>query len=400
MQSSNNVQTEVKNFEFTGGIKKVSLGLTLIGILALIASFAINKTVGWVDFLVSSVYFVLVGLSGIFFLSVTGVMQASWMTPYKRIPEAMTKFIPVGFLFMLATYFGLHSIYEWTHTDIVANDAILSQKTGYLNETFYMIRMVAVFVVWTLLGLKLRSLSKKQDENPEANMQHSIMKTGAIGCILFGITISVASFDWVMSVEPHWFSTIFGVYIFAGMFVTGICFITLSVIKLREWGYMQGIITEDHLHDLGKWMFGMSVFWAYIWISQFLLIWYANIPEETMYYTLRLEHWKPIFFLNLVINFVTPFLLLMSRPAKRNPARLKLVACILLVGHFIDLYLMVAPKVFEHAHVHVTGYGILQFLQWLGFFGLFVFVVGKGLSKMNLLPSGDPTLDEGLHLHQ
>lgn len=394
------METNVKNFEFTGGIKKVSLGLAVVGILAMIASFAINKTVGWVDFVVNSVYFVMIGLSGVFFLAVTGVMQASWMTPYKRIPEAMTKYLPVGLLFMLATYFGLHTVYEWTHMDIVMNDPILKQKVGYLNETFYMIRMVVIFAIWIFLGMRLRALSKRQDDQPEKDHQSSIMSTSAVGLILFGLSISVAAFDWVMSVEPHWFSTIFGVYLFAGMFVTGIAFITLAVIKLKEWGYLEGVINENHFHDLGKWMFGFSVFWAYIWISQFLLIWYANIPEETMYYTLRMEHWSGIFFFNVAINFVAPFLLLMSRPAKRNPKRLKIAACVVLVGHFIDLYLMVAPKVFEHAHVHVTGYGILQFLQWIGYFGLFVFVVGRGLSKMNLLPVGDPTFEEGVHLHQ
>ena len=392
--------TEIKNYELSGGVQKTSLALIAIGIVAMIASFVINPTVGWVDFLVNTIYFVLVALSGIFFLAVTGVMQASWITPYKRIPEAMTKFLPIGFVFMLATYFGLHTIYEWTHTEVVINDPILKEKTPYLNETFYMIRMVVIFVIWILLGKKLLSLSKDQDANPEKDLQHSIMKTSAIGLILFGLTISFAAFDWIMSVEPHWFSTIFGVYIFAGMFVTGISFTTLSVIKLREWGYMQGIISDDHLHDLGKWMFGISVFWAYIWISQYLLIWYANIPEETEYYVMRHHHWNGIFFFNLAINFLAPFVLLMSRGAKRSAARLKLVACILMVGHFIDLYLMVAPKVFEHHNTSVVGFGIIQFLSWLGFFGLFILVVAKSLSKMNLIPKGDPNLDEGLHLHQ
>ncbi len=394
------MKTEVKNFEFGGGLQKTAIALVVVGVLAMVGSFALNKTVGWVDFTVNSIYFTLVALSGVFFLSVTGVMQASWITPYKRVPEAMTKFLPLAALFMLATYFGLHSVYEWSHTDIVVNDPILSEKTGYLNAKFYMIRMVVIFAIWIILGLKLTGLSKKQDANPDTDFQKPIMRTGAIGLVLFGLSISVAAFDWVMSVEPHWFSTIFGVYIFAGMFVTGICFITLAVVKLREWGYLQGVITEDHLHDLGKWMFGMSIFWAYIWISQYLLIWYANIPEETEYYILRHHEWNSVFFLNLALNFLAPFLLLLSRPAKRNAGRLKLAACVLLLGHFVDLYLMVAPKVFEHAHAHVIGFGIIQFLQWLGYFGLFVLVVGKSLSKMNLLPKGDPNLEEGLHLHQ
>ena len=144
------METEIKNYELSGGVQKTSLALIAIGIVAMIASFVINPTVGWVDFLVNTIYFVLVALSGIFFLAVTGVMQASWITPYKRIPEAMTKFLPIGFVFMLATYFGLHTIYEWTHTEVVINDPILKEKTPYLNETFYMIRMVVIFVIWIL----------------------------------------------------------------------------------------------------------------------------------------------------------------------------------------------------------------------------------------------------------
>jgi hypothetical protein len=177
--------------------------------------------------------------------------------------------------------------------------------------------------------------------------------------------------------------------------------ITLATIKLREWGYLSKYVTDDHLHDLGKWMFGFSVFWAYIWVSQYLLIWYANIPEETDYYVTRQLEWNTFFFANLIINWLLQFLLLMKRDAKRSAKRLKLVASILLVGHFMDLYLMVAPKIFHHHNIHhVTGYGLLQAAQWVGFFGLFIFVVGKGLSKMDVIAHGDPNLEEGLHLHQ
>jgi hypothetical protein len=395
------VSTEVKNYEFKGGIKSTSMALIAVGIISVLVSFSINPVVGWVDYLVNTIYFVTVAASGIFFLAVTGVLQASWMTPYKRIPEAMTKFLPVGLVLMLVTYFGLHTIYEWTHTDVVMNDPILKEKVAWLNTGGFMFRMVLIFVIWIFLASKFRSLSAEQDNGANENLTFRTVRFSAIGLILFSLSICVAAFDWMMSIEPHWFSTIYGVYAFAGTFVSGIAFTTIAVIKLREWGYLHGVVTEDHLHDLGKWMFGFSIFWAYIWLSQYLLIWYANIPEETEYYVLRSHHgWSFWFYANLVINWVAPFFLLMTRGAKRNPSRLKLVAMILLVGHLLDLYIMVAPMVFHHHDTHISGYGILQILQWLGFAGLFIFVVGNALAKNKLVSENDPNYAEGVHLHQ
>jgi hypothetical protein len=392
-----NIQT--KDFQFEGGLKKTSLALIAVGVLALVASFALNKTVGWVDFLVNNVYLVTMSVSGIFFLAVTGVLQASWLAPYKRIPEAMTKFLPYGFALMLLTYFGLHSVYEWTHMDVVMNDPILLKKKAWLNEGWFMFRMVVIFIAWLLVAARLRSLSKQQDQGVDVTQK--IIGSSALTLVVFSLAICVAAFDWLMSVEPHWFSTIYGVGVFAGSFVSGIAFITISVVTLRQWGYFENIINENHFHDLGKWMFGFSIFWAYIWLSQFLLIWYANIPEETEYYVLRLEHWKFLFFFNLIINWAVPFFALMSRGAKRNPKRIKMVAMILLVGHFVDLYLMVAPKVFEHHGIsNVAGLGALQVMQLLGYLGLFIFIVGSALSKNKLVSSGDPQLAEGIHLHQ
>jgi hypothetical protein len=395
------VSTEVKNYEFKGAIKSTSMALIGVGLLSVLVSFSINPVVAWVDYLVNTLYFVTVALSGVFFLAVTGVLQASWLTPYKRIPEAMTKFLPIGFVLMLVTFFGLHTIYEWTHTDVVMNDPILREKTAWLNVGGFMFRMVLIFGIWMFLAWKLRSLSGEQDSSSSDELSKRIVKFSAIALILFGLSISVAGFDWIMSIEPHWFSTIFGVYTFAGTFVSGIAFTTIAVVTLKEAGYLEGIVNENHYHDLGKWMFGFSTFWAYIWVSQYLLIWYANIPEETEYYVLRSHHgWNVFFFVNLLINWVLPFFLLMTREAKRTPSRLKLVAGILLVGHFIDLYLMVAPMVFHHHNAHISGYGILQVFQWLGFAGLFLYVFGTSLAKRNLVSKNDPNLDEGIHLHQ
>lgn len=396
-----NVTTEVKDYEFTGSVKTVSLGLIVVGIISLLVSFSLNRTVGWVDYLVSTLWVTTIAVSGVFFLAVTGVLQASWITPYKRVPEAMIKFLPIAAVLMAAVYFGMHTIYEWTHADVVAADPILRTKTWWLTTPGFVGRLVLIFAVWIFMAWKFNSLSDIQEARWSPEVTQRIVRFSCVALILFALSICVAAFDWIMSIEPHWFSTIFGVYVFAGTFVSGISMVTLIVLHLRDKGYLRNVVNENHLHDLGKWMFGMSTFWAYIWISQYLLIWYANIPEETEYYVLRSHHgWNVVFFFNLFINWVFPFFMLMTRGAKRSPGRLKLVAMVLLIGHFIDLYLMVAPMVFHHHEVHLTGYGILQVLQLFGFGGLFVFFTGRALTKRKLVSTNDPNFAEGVHLHQ
>lgn len=393
---------ENKSFEFNGGLKKISLSLIVVAAIAMLASFKTDSHVGWVDYLVFALYFTTVSVSSLFLLSLSGVIQASWLTPYKRIVEAMSEFLPVAMILMVVSCLGLHTLYEWTHTEMVKNDPILLAKVAWLNEPRFITTMIVIFVLWNLIGYRHRKVSEQLDSAQGAEVSAKNIGFSAFSIIAFALTICIAAFDWIMSIEPHWFSTIFGVYVFAGSFVSGIAFITLAVIYLKSHGYYKDSINENHLHDLGKWMFGMSVFWAYIWISQYLLIWYANIPEETEYYVLR-EHgaWNYLFFINLAINFAFPFFMLMTRKAKRSVGRLKLVACVLLLGHFLDLYVMVAPKVFHHSNItSISGYGVLQIAQLLGGFGLFIFIVARALSKRNLEITQDPTFAEGAHLHQ
>ena len=394
------MSTETKNFEFSGGIKKVSLGLMLVGIFAFTMSFFLDKYVGWVDFYVMALYFTTISLSGIYWLSLTGVIQASWMTPYKRVVESMTSFLPISFMMFIGMCFGLHKIYEWTHKDIVMSDPILRGKVAWLNEPRFIGTMIVMFLLWIGISAIFKRFSERMDGQNGVAAANNLVGFSAISLVVFAFTVSIFAFDWIMSVEPHWFSTIFGVYIFAGIATSGLAFITISVIKLKDWGYFGDAVNENHLHDLGKWMFGMSVFWAYIWVSQYILIWYANIPEETEYYVLRHHHWNALFIFNFCINFGLPFFVLMTRKAKRSPKVLMFVAFAILIGHYIDMYVMLAPKVFEHHNLHISGNGILQVLQVLGGFGLFIFIVGRSLSKRNLMAVKDPTFSEGSHLHQ
>jgi len=394
------MKLEAKNFEFSPKMQKVTIVGILIGLVTTGFAFYCDPTRSWVNVLLNNTYFAMLSASALFYMCIQGISHASWMAPYRRVTESMTRYLPVGLVVMIAMYFGLHSIYEWTHADIVANDKIIRGKTPYLNEGFFMVRVVIIFASWILFSTILRNFSKKQDTEYSEDLNNRILKWSAIGTCVFSVTVSMAAFDWLMSIEPHWFSTIFGVYVFAGAFVSTAAFLTLINIFLLNGGYLKGIVTTDHLHDLGKLMFGFSVFWAYIWISQYLLIWYSNIPEETEYYLLRSHHgFKPFFWVTLFTNFFFPFFALMSREAKRNVKRLKLVAVVILLGHWVDLYVMIAPKVVEHHGGHAK-IGLTEIGMFIGFFSLFLFVVLKGLSKVNIIAKADPYLEEGVNLHQ
>jgi hypothetical protein len=391
-----------ESFEIDSKWPRYFIGALGVGVLAFAYALFNRPEQAWVNFLVNSFYFVSLALSGTFFLALTGVTSASWMTPYKRVVESMTHFLPWCFLLLIGLYFGIHSLYEWSHADVMANDPILKLKAAYLNTPFFMLRAFGALCLWVLLSKLLISLSEREDkEGSSDSIRFKYSKNSAITLVVFAFSFSMVSFDWIMSLEPHWFSTIFGVYTFSGLFVAGISFITLSILILQKMGYFKGVVTEDHYHDLGKWIFAFSTFWAYIWISQYLLIWYSNLPEETPYFILRSQHtWDWIFWTNLVVNWVIPFFALMSRNSKRSGFILSRVCVLLLIGHWLDIYLMVAPKVYEHAGLKLFSVGVVEVLMALGFAGGFLLVFVAALKKKKLLPKNDPYFAEGVHLHQ
>jgi hypothetical protein len=373
----------------------------LAGIGCFVWGFMASPERAWINYLVDAFYFVSLGLGGGLILGITSVTSSSWATPYKRIPEALTKFLPYGFLIMLGLFFGIHTLYEWSHHSVVEADPILKGKAIYLNSSFFMIRIVVFFILWIIVTKVMTTLSNRQDQTNDPKITAKLVKWGAVFLIIFGFSYSLASFDWLMSVKPHWFSTIYGVYMFSGLFVNVLAVITFMVIYLQKRGHLIGVVTEDHLHDLGKLIFGFTTFWAYIWISQYLLIWYSNIPEETVYFVSREQHsWDWLFYFNLAINWVIPFFALMSRNSKRSSFILYRVCILLIVGRWLDLYLAVAPDVYEHAGQTNAQIGIIEVGMALGFGCLFTLVVGRALGKSNIVAKNDPFLEEGIHLQQ
>jgi len=281
--------------------------------------------------------------------------------------------------------------------DSIANphyDEIIAGKSGYLNKPFFFARALVYLLGWIFFTWFFRKRSLAEDLQGDEVKHKKNMNAAGWFLVFFAVTSSTMAWDWVMSVDPHWFSTLFGWYVFAGMFVTGLTMITLISIHLKRNGYFQHI-NENHFQDLGKFMFGISVFWTYLWTSQFLLIWYANIPEEVTYFQDRWENYKVLWVANLVINFIFPFLVLMSRDAKRNTSFLVVAGVAIICGHWLDVFLMIMPGTVKANY----GIGLLEIGMFVGFAGLFGYVTLNALTKASLVAKNHPFIDESAHHH-
>ncbi|PRY04952.1 quinol:cytochrome c oxidoreductase quinone-binding subunit 2 [Pontibacter ummariensis] len=358
----------------------------------------------WVNLWLNNVYFTGIALIGVFFVAVNYVTYSGWYTLIKRVPEALGYFLPVGGVIMLLVFlFGSHTIFHWTHEylyeiDDPRYDPIIAGKRPYLNTVFFLIRMVAYFALWIGLATWLRKNSVKEDLEGGTDYYHKNIRISAVFLVVFGVTSSTAAWDWVLSIDTHWFSTMFGWYVFSSWWVSGLAAVTLAVIFLKQNGYLK-MVNANHLHDLGKFCFAFSIFWTYIWFSQFMLYWYANIPEEAIYFIERTNargydfNW--IFFGNLFINFFFPFLVLMTRDAKRQMIMLKIVTIAILIGHWFDFYLMIMPGTLRGE----ASVGLMEIGTALVFLGVFLLMFTKGLTKAALVPVNHPFLEESVHHH-
>ncbi len=352
----------------------------------------------------NNVYFTGIAVTGVFIVAVHYVAYGGWYVLVKRIPEALAYYLPIGGIVMLLVFiFGRHYIFHWSHEELyeVGNplyDPIIAGKQGFLNLPFYLIRMVIYIGLWILFSRLLRKNSIDEDLNGGTTYYNKNIVLSAGFLVIYGISSSMSAWDWVMSIDTHWFSTMFGWYVFSSWFVSGLAATTLAVIFLKQHGYLK-MVNANHLHDLGKFVFAFSIFWTYIWFAQFLLYWYANIPEEAIYFIDRLGgnhgHYRWIFFMNLFINFVFPFLVLMTRDAKRQMIMLKIVTIAILVGHWFDFYLMMMPGTLHEG----AGVGFIEIGAALMFLGVFLLTFTRGLTKAALVPVNHPFLEESVHHH-
>ncbi|MFD1768574.1 quinol:cytochrome C oxidoreductase [Sphingobacterium suaedae] len=397
-----------EKFQFAGIAKILSLVGIAVGVIAIVIGLMSSDHImverTYANLLLMGYYFTCVCAAGAFFVALQMVTQSAWSAGLLRIPQAMGSVLPIAALVLLVIVgLGLtsHNLYHHWNADGLTDpnsphyDKLVAGKAAFLNVPAFLIRQILFMGSYSIFAFILAKLSYKEDLEGGLNSYKKSFKLSAIFLVIFGFTTPIWSFDTVMSLEAHWFSTMFGWYNFAAMWVSGIAAITVIVILIKKAGYLAWV-NENHLHDLGKLMFGFSIFWTYVWFAQFMLIYYSNIPEETVYFYKRWEpEYKPWFWLNIVINFLAPLLILVDRDTKRKQNVMLFVAILLLLGHWLDYYIMIMPGTVE---TH-RGFGFIEIGTAIGFVGLFTFLVMTKLSKHALVPKNHPFLDESLH-HQ
>lgn len=363
-----------------------------LGLLTLLTGLFAAPERTWVSYLIVVYYLTGLGMAGLFFIAIQYVAKAGWSVAIRRVPEAMAATLPVAAVGVLALFLGLHTLYEWSHDATVAVDPILREKSGWLNPSFFMIRLTIYFVIWIAFSRVLIGNSVRQDTNADLLFTRRNVRNSALFILIGVYTYCLASYDLIMSLQPHWYSTMFGFLNIAGMFQSGLAMIILLIVLLRKRGYTN-IFTTVHLYTLGCLLLAFSIFWVYLWVSQHMLIWYANIPEETSYYIFRhFGAWGTLSFLNVCLNWLIPFFILLPRATKRNDTAMAQVALIILIGRWLDLYIMVAPPVVGA----VPAIGLWEIGLALGMTGVFGFSVTRALSRHRLVPVNDPYLVESL----
>jgi len=347
--------------------------------------------------LVDSFFFFAIGLGALFFLALQYATETGWYASVKRIIEAVTGFMPYGVGLMLVTLLaitfmdGAH-IYVWMDPEVVKNDEIMLGKSFYLSKGFFWIRTVVYMAVYMIFWNGFRKRSLEEDRVGGTEIHFKNYKKSATFLVLFAVFSSTSAWDWLMSIDVHWFSTLFGWYVFAGMWCSAMIIIVTLTLYLKKQGYLPKV-NESHIHDLGKWTFAISFLWSYLWFSQFMLIWYANIPEETTYHLTRIEDFRAMYFGMFIINFAFPMLLLMSRDAKRHAGILTFVGLVVLAGHWVDAYLMVmGGSMGKNAFI-----GFMEIGMAILFLGFFIRMILVNLTKSPLTPVNHPFLDESIH---
>jgi hypothetical protein len=403
-----------QQFEVPAGYKKWTLGFLAAGILALVLGFfllGISKdehaqTRFWAVLLQNSLFFLMICNSAMFFICATTLAMGSWITTFRRVPEAISSLVPILGVLALIVFaciiFGdKYNIYPWLDKNAVATDRVLNYKKGFLNPVFFLVWTIFTLCTWSFVGWKIRQLSRQTDERPltENQARQFTWKNtvwGSVYIVFFALTVgSSIPWLWLMSIDAHWYSTMYSWYTFGSTFVSGIALMGLFVIYLKNQGYLE-YTNDEHLHDIGKFIFAFSIFWTYLWFAQFMLIWYANIPEETVYFKARLQgSYRGIFWLNLIVNFVAPILILMTRGSKRNYTIMTFMCVLILLGHWLDFFQMVMPgTVGEHYNLGWYEWGILAL-----FIGLVMHFVGKSLTKSPMTPKYHPFLKESIMHH-
>lgn len=388
----------------SSGWKNAPLVFGGLGVVGLVIAFATKggqESEFFFSYLTSLMFWLALGLGGLFFVAIDHATRAGWSVTSRRIAENLMLTLPaLGLLALPVVFVGTHDLFHWAHTEAVLADPMLRAKMAYLNEGAFRTRGVITIVVWSVVAIAYWRWSTAQDTSSDpVSYTHKMRWFAPLTIVLFALTLTFgAAIDWVMSLDPHWFSTVFGVYYFAGCVVSVYAFLSLAVILLHRAGYLRGVVTAEHFHDYGKMMFAFTVFWAYIGFAQYMLIWYASIPEETHWYSYRGQgQWLTLSIVLVFVRFVFPFIGLMSRKIKRNPTTLAFWAIWLLVAQFIDIFWLVHPVLANQHHEPNIHIGLADVTTFVGIGGIVLAVFTWACGRFALVPVKDPRLLESIH---
>ena len=397
-------------FEIPARLRNTGMMLIGVGVLTLICGIAcllmgshstdMDKTRFWAVLLHDSVFFTFITGVSIFVQAAVSLAQGAWLTAYRRVPEAIganvwifgtiTAIITFCIVFLYRDSAGHNPIYPWVTP---GNDKVLIGKKPFLNTGMFVGFTLVTVGLWAFFGNKFRALSIAQESAPknDTKIYWKVFRLSGLFLIVYGLSqMSTIPWLWVMSIQAHWFSTLFSWYTFASSFVSGMSLILLWVVYLKNQGNLE-LVTKEHMHDLGKFMFAFTIFWTYLWFAQYMLIWYANIPDETVYFKLRQQGpYSVVFYANFIINFVMPFIILMARPSKRNYFTVTFIAMLIIFGHWLDFFQMIMPGPLGE-HWHINWYEIGTFM---GFAGILITVVSRTLAKSSLVPNNHIMLKE------
>lgn len=378
--------------------KIVTLILICTGIGSFILGLLSDSKITWANYLIVNYYFFSLAMGGAFFFVIQGITQSGWSSAFKRISEAMMSYIPFAAGFFLLLFFGMHDLYHWSHNEAVAIDPVIEHKSAFLNIPFFFGRMIIYFTLWIVFIRILRKISLKEDLADHSDRNGILALFGKselyskILAFILALTFSLSAIDWIMSIDVHWYSTIFALKNLVAAFLHGVSILTLIVFFLHKRGYFP-FLNKYHMHDFARYIFMLSIIWGYFWFAQFMIIWYGNIPEETIYYNIRWqEGWKVLFFLEIGLNWAIPFLVLLPVKTSRNMTVIIIVIIFLIIGQYIDLLVQVIPGTSG-----MLRFGWIEAGIFLGFAGLFALVVATTLSKAKIIPPNHPYLEESLN---
>ncbi len=419
------------NFSITKRARSITIGLIVLGVLATVVGIVDDHTDHhqrtWANLLVNGFFFFGIGLGALFFFALQNATETAWSVMVKRVFEGIFSYLPIGAVALVIVFAAgsmhVHHLYHWMdHTlyheymvgegheaqymdeavqGAVANpnyDVLIAGKKAFLNQPFFWIRTIAYLATFIFFARWFRNQSLQMDKETGESLNKRMLlnyRRSALFLVFFAVFSSTLSWDWIMSIDTHWFSTLFGWYAFSGMWVTAMITAVILVLYLKRKGYLPQV-NNSHIHDLGKWVFAISFLWSYLYFSQFMLIWYSNIPEEVTYFQQRINEHPGLMWGTFFINFAVPMVLLMSRDAKRSPRFLIGVGTVIFVGHWLDVNMMVMPGSLGH---HFHGIGLLEVGMFLAFLGLFMHTVLTALTKAPLTVVNHPYLDESVH-HQ